>query len=364
MNEEKQRIPISGTFELTGRCNLACKMCLIRMDQGKNPEGKKREKTAEEWIDMARQAKDAGTLGLLLTGGEVMLRQDFCEIYEAIAQMGFLLTLYTNATMITDEIMDVLKRYPPHQIGVTMYGASNQTYEKLCESKNGYDRFVEGMKKLSKLPSLLEMRTTIVKENRKDLSAMQDFTKEYFGENQKLQISRFVTKSIRGGAACAEKSRLTPAENIRMVYHGLAEIHQKVQTGKLKLPEAEHMDFPSHKMQLEGQYLFQHCSAGIDQYAIAWDGNMYGCELMAEGYTEPFQMGFQEAWRTLPDQYPKSQIIRECAQCSARDFCETCPAIRLAETGDWFGIPDYFCKEAKYIRQMASDLGVLNKVKK
>ena len=149
-----------------------------------------------------------------------------------------------------------------------------------------------------------------------------------------------------------------------MVYHGLAEIHQKVQTGKLKLPEAEHMDFPSHKMQLEGQYLFQHCSAGIDQYAIAWDGNMYGCELMAEGYTEPFQMGFQEAWRTLPDQYPKSQIIRECAQCSARDFCETCPAIRLAETGDWFGIPDYFCKEAKYIRQMASDLGVLNKVKK
>lgn len=54
-----------------------------------------------------------GTIGLLLTGGEVTLRTDFPEIYEAIAKMGFVLTVYTNATMITDKLMELWKNFRP-----------------------------------------------------------------------------------------------------------------------------------------------------------------------------------------------------------------------------------------------------------
>ena len=115
-------------------------MCLVRVDNNRIRELECRERTADEWIHMAEQAAKAGTLGLLLTGGEVTLRPDFCEIYEAVAQMGFLLTVYTNATMITDKVMDVFRKYPPHKIGVTMYGASNDTYKRLCGCENGYDR--------------------------------------------------------------------------------------------------------------------------------------------------------------------------------------------------------------------------------
>lgn len=128
----KERYPINGTFELTGRCNLSCKMCLVRIGQQEICESGKRERTAEEWIHMAEQVRDAGTLALLLTGGEVMIRPDFCEIYEAISQMGFILTVYTNATMVTDKVMELFRKYPPHKIGVTMYGASNETYAKMC----------------------------------------------------------------------------------------------------------------------------------------------------------------------------------------------------------------------------------------
>ena len=79
---------------------------------------------------MAEQAAGAGTLSLLLTGGEVMIRPDFCEIYEAVAKIGFILTVYTNATMVTDKVMELFQKYPPHKIGVTMYGASNETYAR------------------------------------------------------------------------------------------------------------------------------------------------------------------------------------------------------------------------------------------
>ena len=56
------RHPLSGTFELTGRCNLSCKMCLVRVDRKRMAELNLRERTGEEWIDMARQAAAAGTI--------------------------------------------------------------------------------------------------------------------------------------------------------------------------------------------------------------------------------------------------------------------------------------------------------------
>ena len=101
-----RRRPADGTFELTVRCNLHCKMCLFRHDDSENQRIMEKELTAGQWIDMSEQAARAGTVSLLITGGEPMLRSDFSEIWKGIYQKGFLLTLYTNATLVTDEIME------------------------------------------------------------------------------------------------------------------------------------------------------------------------------------------------------------------------------------------------------------------
>ena len=103
------RYPVNGTFELTLRCNLHCQMCMFRHADCENTSLQSQELTAEQWIDMAKQVAQAGTLSLLITGGEPMLRKDFCEIYSSIYRLGFLVTLYTNATLVTDEIMETLR---------------------------------------------------------------------------------------------------------------------------------------------------------------------------------------------------------------------------------------------------------------
>ena len=89
MPDISKRCPVNGTFELTGRCNLSCKMCLVRVDKKRIEELGLRERTAEEWIDMARQVAEAGTLGLLLTGGEVMLRPDFAKFMKLLPKWAF-----------------------------------------------------------------------------------------------------------------------------------------------------------------------------------------------------------------------------------------------------------------------------------
>ena len=61
-------IPLSGTFELTARCNLDCKMCYIHK-KANDSLVKKSEMSAAEWIDIARTAQKAGMFLLLVTGG-------------------------------------------------------------------------------------------------------------------------------------------------------------------------------------------------------------------------------------------------------------------------------------------------------
>ncbi|MBQ3074791.1 MAG: radical SAM protein, partial [Clostridia bacterium] len=126
------RFPLNGTLELTLRCNLRCKMCMFRHGDDENDFLKARELTPEQWDTLARQMQEAGVIDLLITGGEPLFREDFCEIYRRIYRYGFLITLYTNATLVDDTVMETLKELPPHKIGVTFYGASDETYESLC----------------------------------------------------------------------------------------------------------------------------------------------------------------------------------------------------------------------------------------
>ena len=79
-------IPLSGTFELTARCNLDCKMCYIHK-KANDSLVKKSEMSAAEWIDVAT-AQKAGMFLLLVTGGEPFLRPDFFEMYDEFKSLG------------------------------------------------------------------------------------------------------------------------------------------------------------------------------------------------------------------------------------------------------------------------------------
>ena len=70
------RTPITVNFELLPVCNLNCKMCYIRTDW-KTVQDAGGLRNADEWIKLAEELYESGTLFLLLTGGEIFLYPDF-----------------------------------------------------------------------------------------------------------------------------------------------------------------------------------------------------------------------------------------------------------------------------------------------
>lgn len=345
------RYPVNGTFELTLRCNLRCKMCMFRHANAENARLSAGELTASQWISLAKQVFDAGTLNLLITGGEPMIRKDFCRIYEGIYKTGFLITLYTNATLVTDQVMEVLEKYPPHRIGITLYGASNETYERVTGCPDGFDRAMAGIKQLQRLPSVLDFRTTLVKDSVQDADAIEKLVQEQFGSTV-THTSR-VFGSVRGGCCQPEECRLSPEENWELTY---GRVLRRVQ----QLIPAELQDGAQLRVRQEARecqkgqtrHTLLGCSAGMDSYTITWDGKLLGCQMLGSFWTDAIAEGFAKAWEQFPFAVRLPQENATCEACGLRQICTVCPAVRMAECKNLTDIPQYICQCTKFMERM------------
>jgi MoaA/NifB/PqqE/SkfB family radical SAM enzyme len=82
-----KRIPFSFDLEITARCNNNCRHCYINLPSA-DQEAQKKELTLKEISDLADQAVELGTLWVLITGGEPLLRRDFSDVYLNLKKKG------------------------------------------------------------------------------------------------------------------------------------------------------------------------------------------------------------------------------------------------------------------------------------
>lgn len=349
-----ERWPENATFELTVRCNLRCKMCLFRHERSEDAFLIKNELTADQWIDMAKQAAEMGTAGLLITGGEPMLRSDFSEIYEGIYKQGFIIELYTNATLVNNEIMDLFRRLPPHKIGITVYGASAETYRKVCGDSDAFKRMIDGVHSLMELPSELEFRTTIIKDNLADADEMEELIHREFGEKYPLIQTRMVMKAVRGGCADVESCRISAEDNVRLAYRRSINkiksiVGDRFEKGRLRLKfEDKNSDNACRreKISLLG------CGGGMDSYTVTWDGKLQACQVLGAFQTDALKDGLRKAWELYPYQVKHPPLDEKCVKCKLAELCQTCPASRYAETGSIGGAVEYACRDAEEVNKM------------
>ena len=168
----KKRLSVNGSLAFTYRCNLACSHCY-----GVVEPGKKELSTHEVFLVLDEMA-DAGCLWLLLTGGEPLLREDFLDIYFYAKRKGFIVTLFTNGTLLTKEIADTLKSYPPFVVEVTLYGATRQVYERVTGVVGSFDKCVSGIDLLLNRGISLKLKATLTTVNKEELVDIEAFAKK------------------------------------------------------------------------------------------------------------------------------------------------------------------------------------------
>ena len=76
---DRELRPIYAVWEVTLRCDLACRHCGSRAGHAR-PD----ELTTEEALDLVRQLAELGVKEVTLIGGEAYLRPDWLAIIEAV----------------------------------------------------------------------------------------------------------------------------------------------------------------------------------------------------------------------------------------------------------------------------------------
>lgn len=313
----KNCIPIQGTFELTARCNFDCKMCYVHLAEDEiSKHG--RELTNEEWLDIARQAKEAGMLYLTLTGGEVFVRPGFRELYEELSKMGFLIQIYSNGYCVDEKVMEWLEQTPPYMLRFTLYGTSDETYEKVCGIKNGFSRVSKAIDLVKKSEIPFYMVSTLVKENQQDLDDMRRFAEE---KKVILLIATSVVKSIRGVNRDIEAHRI-----------GIESIKGKKIEKRTKI-----------------ENLLSVCGKYRVGFWITWNGNIQLCGFMNEPAISLLESSFKKAWGKLLLELNKIKMPNECHDCKYSVFCFRCPGVLAAECGSYNQVTESFCEKAKRI---------------
>lgn len=342
----QRHVPLGGTFELTSRCNLRCKMCYVRLDKPQM-DLIGRELTAGEWITLAREAADAGTLNLLITGGEPLIREDFEEIYLALSNMGFIISLNTNATLMTPELLKLFKKYPPTATNVTLYGASPETYGKVCGNPDGFNQTLRGLDLLSEVSTVLEVRSTFIRDNMHELDGLRKIANRY---TKRFAINTNVFRPIRGANTDVENCRLTLAQ-VFDISEANAEYYMKL---SCETEEALEKNMETDHYAQAKEYGFDlppkiiKCLAAKSMYWITWDGKMLPCGTFSSPYTLPLEEGFKSAWDRLPALLESISLPQECISCEyANGKCSNCPAILQAESGTFDKISPYICEIAK-----------------
>ncbi len=175
-----KRAPLEVSIEVTRRCPLECLHCYNNLPLSDHA-ARSRELSFEEHCRLLDELVDAGCLWLLYTGGEIFARRDFLEIYTEAKKRGFLITLFTNGTMINERIADYLAEYRPFAIEITLYGATRETYEALTQVPGSYDRCMRGIRLLLERNLPLKLKTVPTTVNRHEIFEMKRLAEEEFG---------------------------------------------------------------------------------------------------------------------------------------------------------------------------------------
>ena len=340
----QERVPLEATLELTRRCPLACQHCYNNLPVG-DIAARNQELSKEEYFAILDELSEMGVIWLLFTGGEIFARKDFLEIYSYANRKGFLITLFTNGTLINERVADFLREFPPFGIEITLYGQTRETYEKLTQLPGSYDRCLRGIHLLLERGLPLKLKTVATRVNWHEIAGMKAFVEHELGVE--FKFDSMINPRIDCSSAPLNV-RLSPEEAVAL---------------ELQWPKvvAEHkksllQERASSPAPMNTVYV---CGGGVRAFALDPYGRMSICVLSHQDTYDIRKGSVREGWEQflLKVRQRKRQQISKCVSCRLHSVCSMCPANGELENGNPESPVDFLC-EVAHLRATALGLEI------
>lgn len=330
----QMRLPVSGSLELTSRCNLKCVHCYLGTQRGCLRDYSEEMSTVRV-LSMLDEITEAGCLRFLITGGEPLLRKDFTGIYSHARKNGLLVTVFTNGTLITEEIIEVFKDLPPHSVEISLYGASAATYEKITGVRGSFEKCINGIERLLNAGINLDIKTVLMSINKHEFYDMEKIAAEY---GIRFRFDAAIFPGFDGDRSPLAL-RVKPDEAVERDFSD---------KGRLRLWN----EYFQRTQGIPVSEALYNCGAGVTGFHIDSKGSLSQC-LMTSGLKYDLaHESFSDAWNNITSavRSKKAGADFACAKCKKRSLCGFCPALFVLENGSEYIHSEYLCAlgESRY----------------
>lgn len=340
LDETEERPLRAVTLELTRRCNLNCLHCFC--GQPPNHKSRQDELAFSEWERILEQCAQEGVLFLTLTGGEPLLYPQFREIWKIAKQKGFLITLFSNGTLIDDDMADFLAEWTPLEVSMSLYGASEETYQKVTGGKGMFQRVVDGFERLARRKINMEVKGVFSRLNVHDFEAVKAIALKY------CDTFRWDAELMGAFPGCKNK----PAE-IRLSVDDYFVLEQSDPALRHVVDEKSINWEPPRRAE---QSAFR-CGVGRGSVHIDAYGGMHPCLPLESLKYDLLSGSVREGWRQAVPNLLRDLAWQPgpCQVCDAAEICCSCTAFAMLENCSPTGPVPYRCALAS-IRAQASGL--------
>lgn len=319
-----ERIPLWGYVEIIATCNFDCQHCYIA-PCAERDDVMSVEQAARVFDTLAR----AGTMALLLTGGEVFTHPRFKDIYLAAKRRGMLVYINTNAYLIGERWADFLAEWPPGSMSISLYGLSDERYERVTGIPKAFGRVVRALDLLDARGLQYELKCPAMTLTVDEIPGMLAFAES---RGARFRYDPVITPNEKGG---------TKPVHLQLAPERVLELEEQLNPGLMELRE--------YSKRFEGNASTNgqvySCGAGKIALHVNVHGGVTTCTSSRQVVGNIFEQSFEELWaalggkvsRKFPDGHP-------CATCRFRRMCVGCPATVEAATGLPEGYVQQYCK--------------------
>lgn len=280
----------------------------------------------------------------LLTGGEPFLREDFTEIMSGMQEMGLQVSINSNGSLIDRSTAKWLGAHAPTRLNLTLYGASEESYQKVCGNGAFFGKVRDAVQWLRESDVPLKFNASITQDNAGDIQAMIAYAHSM---DCPIQIATYMFPPVRrNDQMIGRNHRLSPEEagrakveemwqqGNREFFGGMAEMYQRF----VPLQELENgPDLKPQKMEMI-------CRAGVSTFWLDWEGNMSNCGMYPSVEFPMSGRTVREGWKKLVEETGKIRYRSVCGSCPNFKICHTCIAAVRCECGTEDVRPEYLCR--------------------
>lgn len=331
--------PFLETFhiELTSKCNERCVHCYI-------PHKNKTTDINESlMLNTLKQCKELGVLTVIFSGGEPMLHPQFCKFLKYAKDLDINVTVLSNLTLLTDDIIEALKYRHIACVNVSLYSMDPAVHDSITTIQGSFEKTKNNILRLIENNIAVQINCPVIKQNK---DSFYEVIK--WGQDHKCSV---VTDYL----IMARFDRSTDNLDNRLSTDELNDVIQHLIDNDVIFKE----NFKNRTLHPEmfkrpGQPDDKVCGVGMSTMCMVANGNVYPCAGWQQYVCGNLNdTSLSEIWSNSPaiNYLRKLRLkdFKQCVGCKDFDYCVMCMSRNSNEDpdGNLFNIPEITCKAAQ-----------------